>query len=505
MAIKQRSILSIDEESGMGEQSAARLGGDDYQHLYSWYEILPLLDEKSPYDYAYIEHPQAGAADDLTLHPKPGAGIPARFVQVKWHVDYRDQYTFAKLVEVTTGAARSLLRKLFDSWKSLRGSGPLEVWLVSNWSPAPQPDLGAYLSARSPHLNDDFFSKRKPSPVASVRESWAAELGTSEEEAVEFCRALRFQLGFMPEHRLEEQVNERMAFYRLRHGENARAAVLDEIRQRIQKGGDAKRITRAELLAIIDRRELRAEQPDAPAVRLWIHGWDEQGFDVPPTQELDWTPYFDREERRVPTIDEWKDMLMPQLRQARRHFAGLPNGKYIDVRGKLSLTAALAVGAAFPQVAGFSFRAEQPTGGETYLWRSDAPASTKQFRVVEEGGPSGGDVAVGLSVTGRGLADLKRFVAETGMAAFVYAEPATGTGHTAVESASDAVALAHSAKDLIRSVRERYAAGRVHLFLYCPSTFALFLGQILNAVGTVVAYERTADGGYRESVSLRTG
>lgn len=488
----------------MGEQSGTRLGGDDYQHLYSWYEILPLLKENSDYEYAYIEHPEAGAADDLTLHPRAGSGKPTRFIQVKWHVGPWDHYTFENLAEVTSGA-RSLLRKLFDSWKALRRDEPIEVWLVSNWSPAPHPNLGAYLSDRSPHLTDDFFSKKKPSPVATVRESWAAELGASEEEVVEFCRDLRFQLGYMPVHRLIDQLNERMAYYGLRPGDNARAIVLDEIRQRIQRGGEAKRITRADLLEIIERRELRADLPQAPSVRLWAHGWARQGYDVPPTVELDWTPYFDREERRVPSPEEWRTTLLPQLREARERLAALPDGKYVDFRGKVSLTAALAIGASFPQVAGFSFRAEQPTGGETYLWRSDAPPSESRLAVVHEDGSPGDDVALGLSITGHGLPDMRRFAEAAGMSALVYAEPAAGTGPAAVAGAADATALANSAKELIRTVREKYGVRRLHLLVYSPVSFALFLGQVLNAVGTVVTYERTVEGDYQESVTLRTG
>ncbi|QQR48521.1 hypothetical protein JKA73_36385 [Myxococcus xanthus] len=52
----------------MGEQSASRLEGDRYQHLLSWYELLRLLDAGSPFSYGYVEHPEAGSADDVTLH-----------------------------------------------------------------------------------------------------------------------------------------------------------------------------------------------------------------------------------------------------------------------------------------------------------------------------------------------------------------------------------------------------------------------------------------------------
>lgn len=129
----------------MGEQSGSRLEGDRYQHLYSWYELLHLLDEKCPYEYGYVEHPEAGAADDVTLHPYAGSTQPAKYVQVKWHVDQRAAYSFASLTEVLSGA-RSLLEKLFDSWKKLRADGPVEVWLVSNW-PSAQ-DLGGFLRSR---------------------------------------------------------------------------------------------------------------------------------------------------------------------------------------------------------------------------------------------------------------------------------------------------------------------------------------------------------------------
>src|SRR2546421_333494 len=61
----------------VAEQSASRLGGDDYQHLYSWFELLRLLDPESPYESAVVEHPQAEATDDITFHPRKGSQAPA--------------------------------------------------------------------------------------------------------------------------------------------------------------------------------------------------------------------------------------------------------------------------------------------------------------------------------------------------------------------------------------------------------------------------------------------
>src|SRR6266566_1791367 len=84
----------------VGEQSASRLGGDDYQHLYSWSQILQLLDPASRHEFAVIEHPKAGAADDITFHPTSNASAPTLYYQIKWHRDYRYQYSFGSLVRI---------------------------------------------------------------------------------------------------------------------------------------------------------------------------------------------------------------------------------------------------------------------------------------------------------------------------------------------------------------------------------------------------------------------
>ena len=489
----------------MGEQSAARLEGDRYQHLYSWYELLRLLDEDSPYEYGYVEHPEAGAADDVTLHPKAGSGRAARYVQIKWHVDQRDAYSFTSLTKVLSGA-RSLLEKLFDSWKKLRSEGAVEVWLVSNWTWAP--DLGGYLHSRDYTLTDDFFTCGARTKAGKARRAWMRQLRATEEELTEFCRDLRLRLGFAGISDFEETVDERMARYGLRMGENARAVAVDEVRTWIEAGGARKRITREVLLEAVERRNLRARQVGEPAVRLWIHGWGKRGYDRPPTVELDWTGYFDKAARRVPEQEVWDRVLFPDLARAREELADHPGGTYIDFRGKLPLTAVLAAGAAFPEVGGFKLRAEQPTRGENFLWRSDARPSGRSFRYEDqEHHGRGNDLLIALAITGEAREDV-RILAEQlrdVVGAVVYAEPDNGPGDAAVTSNEDAVALAIRSKELIREFRRKCGAARTHLVLYGPATFCLFLGQRLNALGEIVTYERTAGGGYRASVSIKTG
>jgi|SRR5579872_237141 len=489
----------------MGEQSASRLAGDDYQHLYSWFELLQLLPADSPYSHGYVEHPRAGAADDVTLHPREN-GRTAKYVQVKFHVDHSAAYSGSKLVEVQAAEARSVLHKLFDSWRMLKEQEPggVEIWLVSNW--ASTEDLGEFL-LESFSLSKDFFTGGPKSKAGKLRKLWAEQLGTTEEELAEFCRALRLRLGFAGMGELTERVDERMKVNGLRIGKVPQDLAIGIVRGWIQAGGENKRIGRVELEKAIAERGLRADPAETPKASLIIHGWDRRYFDVPPTVELDWTQFFDIESRSVPNQQVWIDTLIPSLKRAKAQLAVVPGANFIEFRGKLPLSALLVVGRALPEAGGFRLRVEQPTAGETYLWGSDAPASRFDMTVSEipVEGP-GKDLLVSVSLTGDAANDVRRLLSEDPrFKLWVDVKPTTGASSTSVKSAGEATAIALQVKELMRQFRVHSGAERIGLILYCPASVALFVGQRLNALGEVVAYERRIAGGYQEAVVIQTG
>jgi hypothetical protein len=71
----------------MANQVAARLAGDDYQHLYAWWHALGLFLPHLELAEVWIEDERAGSFDDITLHYVPTAQRPSHFLQVKFHVD----------------------------------------------------------------------------------------------------------------------------------------------------------------------------------------------------------------------------------------------------------------------------------------------------------------------------------------------------------------------------------------------------------------------------------
>jgi hypothetical protein len=242
---------------------------------------------------------------------------------------------------------------------------------------------------------------------------------------------------------------------------------------------------------------------------LWVHGWVKQIYGDSPTVELDWTEYFDIEAqpRRIAEQTTWDNILLPSLKKAREKLTQGRAASIIDVRGKHSLTTAVAIGTIFPDTRGYILRVEQLTVGKPNLWRSDTSPSDAKFKIIEESGEPGEHLLIALGITGNPLLDVAQLIQYSPVAfsARIYAEPELGTGTQAIHSNADTVALALDAKDLLRRYRHKYHASCIHLILFAPIGFCLFLGQRLRVVGDVICYERVADKNYQPALKLSTG
>lgn len=483
----------------MANQVKSILRGFAYQHIYSFCELVRLLDAESAYDRGRVEDHEAAHTDDVTLYPRPGAAAPARFIQVKWHVDLGQPYSFESLCQRSRGAATSLLQKLYKSWQALRGNGDdLELWLVSTW-PADS-KLGKHI--RDARLQDDLFA----GGGAPALRAWATHLGCSDEELGSFARCLRFRLG-LGDDLLAFVFDALMQAHGLRTGPHAMQTVEAMVGQWVKDGPVE---IRADMLRqAIAEHGLEAGQSQEPRVCLWIHGWKRHTYARPATMEIDCTAYCNREARRIPTSEEWQAIIEPRLADARALCERAHEG-FVDIRGLLPLTLALATGAALPTVAGYRLRFEQFTQGRVALWRSDAtPSSLTWHTELLRDSAAGQDSLVVLAITGNARADIERFVAaadaaDASLGRVILATPNGGADDSALRDDADAVALANEARKLIKQERQNQGASRIHLILYTPAGFALFLGQRLNALGTIVTYERTYDGCYQPSVVLHT-
>lgn len=253
--------------------------------------------------------------------------------------------------------------------------------------------------------------------------------------------------------------------------------------------------------------DLRAPIPNEPKVCLHVHAWVRTEFDRKATVELDWTAHFDRSTRRVGNPDHWRDVLLPELATAAAKLRSAPDGLFVDVRAKAPLTANLAIGFTLSEAAGFSLKTDQMTGGKPQRWTTLAPPSDIHFVVSVKSGGVGPRMLIGVEVTTPIAEELMAFAtgASPGFDSITCLRPSLGYGETAIRSEADAIALAVSAKKMIRELRGTLRGKEIHLILCCPAGLALFIGHRLNALGAVHSYERTTDGGYVHALHLHTG
>ena len=174
------------------------------------------------------------------------------------------------------------------------------------------------------------------------------------------------------------------------------------------------------------------------------------------------------------------------------------------MRGAARLAPWIALGHAFPEVAGYVLEVDQ----RGTRWRTDAAATS--FRLVEtpvDGleAPTGPTdvLAVGLSVTDRVEQDIAAFLAAQPLAGHLRLfAPESGASSSALGSAGDATAFARQAQRLVREAVRDTGANRVLLFYCGPSSGACFLGHWLNAVASEVVVMEHAQPGYAPTFTL---
>lgn len=485
----------------MGEQSASRLEGDRYQHLFSWHLILDLLDPEKEIESVRLEYPVAGAADDVTVHPQQGSKQAARYYQIKWHRDQRSGYSMEILMERTKNTT-SLLEKFWTSWQELQRTGESELWLVSNWSPQPGNLLGSLIQGRDYRLDEKLLSASLRSIKGQWRHQWQSHLEADDASFARFYRSLRFRLGFAAIADLEEVVDRQMRFYGLQQGKGPRGSAVDQIRKWIEQGGASKIITAARLRTKLDELKLWAPKPEEPSVVVIVHTWARRLYDSQADYELDWSAHFDHLSRRVPDSLTWNEELLPELRRVERTISQQTHCRCIRLRGSLCLSAAFAVGQVFSAAGGYSIEVLH----RSEVWRSEAPPDlTYTLTSVEESyDQTASDLLFILSITGDARPHVQDFIKgqQGAFRAGLYLTPAGGPHDYSVQGAARASAIARQTRLELRSALATYKPRVTHLFYFGPRSLAVFIGQKLNACGVIQLYE-FHNPGYTPSCTLR--
>lgn len=486
----------------MPSASSARIKGDEFQHLYTWYRILALRKHGQRAARISIEAPGVGALDDVASHSIDDSGTFSQFCQVKFHVDQRAQYSTELLLQEKPGE-RSLLKKLYGGWQKVAQECTRhEVVLVTNWSWDTDDPFAAMVDGETAAIKAEFLTASVRSGVGKVRKRWIAHLGADPEEFAQFINALRVDFGYSSTKKLIDDVVERMGSIGLRWDDEALADSVQQVRDWIKAGRTD--IDDAELQAAIDRFNLTATQPEPFAV-IHLHTIVHRVFAAPADYVLDWVDLFPGSDDRghVPADSAaWNTMMLPDLLELRKAIDVVPDLRLLRWRGQARLSAWLAAGFVFRQVTGYSLEAQQGP----HLWRTDTPP-TPDFELTEvdlrELG-NGTKLAVGVSVTRDLTEDVLDYLGSRGgeYGAVLFLRPAGPLGPTCFRGAADVTAFAQQAKAAIQQVVRRRQARQLGLFYLGPLSGALFLGHQLNACAPEIQVFEDAAPGYAPSFLL---
>lgn len=242
---------------------------------------------------------------------------------------------------------------------------------------------------------------------------------------------------------------------------------------------------------------------------LHFHNWGVEKYEPEATIELDWSPFFDRQTRRVPDVATWNKELLPKLYEVRESLAKKTADRHILFRGKCALSTAIILGAAFPEIGNWTFELFQPP--QVVPWKSDAEkikSFKPKYEIIEPGSvglTEGKDNVFVFNITGKALDEVVHYFQTNSLPVnkIIAVQPSSQPGTSSIQNDSEAVSLASVSKDILKQMLVKYKAEKTHLFYYGPVGLALFLGQKLSSVGSIQLYEYQ-NPGYVPSCLIKT-
>lgn len=498
----------------MANQVSARLKGDDYQHLYSWYLALELLRPSSHVARICIEDEKAWSADDVTIEYTPESGLPARFHQIKFHVDHRKCYSTASFIEHEPNSS-SLLQKLYKTWQNLRAEAkgrPIEIHFLSNWTWDSDDKLKSCISGSDNAFTDDFYRASDRSQLGQLRQQWVKHLDLEPDDIkdfFEFAGTLRLWLGFACFDWVKRVSMERMAYLGLKSDDSAILVGVGIVREWVKAGTQI--ITADVLREVFARHELYLPPDDEPSVHVYLTTIKDQRFDIDPDFLIDWRHHFvgrpTQKGHSLADPADWNRTLLPELEALETRINAGTSCRLVRARGLARLSAWFAFGFTFSEVNRYTIEVDQ----QGQYWRTDAEPSP-DFTLVLDGPPAGevidGEgsvVAVGISVSGSLADDVRRDLEHRRdkVASLLLIRGSRELGHGCLRGAGDAVSLANSTKSILRDFAKHWGATRLLLYYFGPLAGACFIGHRLNAVCREIQIMENQQPGYEPSFLLQ--
>jgi hypothetical protein len=450
-----------DPRRELASASAARLSGDDYQHLFTLMQAVRLLREDVwGVRRVMMEVDQAGNVDDLIIDyvDKPTLYHQVKFTRLAGEPLEHHWFT-------DSGAARrSPLQRFHRSFIDLTENGVRpHMALVTNRTVAPGDPILRHIDGRDGLLTPRLANAGPTSESGTERAAWADHLGIPEDQLLEMLDHLRVQAGVGSLEQLRDGCAQAMLAAGLRGDAEAVMIGHGAIRELIESGCD--QLDAAAMRTLVEHHSLAGGRPVA---QLHVAAIDRGPFTDSATVTIDWVDRYEgseaRDRRRLKDAVDAPAQMSAELGDARRavEAAGYSD---LSLGGAFRLDVGFALGAEFADTAGFQLSIKQR--GE--VWSSEGEREPFVLEASQRDIGRGEDLTVCLSISNEMADDVCAFIESEDLPVqrILVLAPAAGADRAAIPSAAQARGCAQTALDSIRSA----SAGvpQLHLSSVAPT------------------------------------
>jgi len=461
--------------------SGARIRGDDYQHLFAWFQVIRAIQVGSGITEIGIEDPEAGNADDVTVYTEDQEH---EYYQVKSSVDARETIGLEWLMKPSRSGGPSVVQGFHRLWADGPKQCKPKLFLVTNRLVTDGDPILKMRDGRDGTVVRSLKRARPTSNAGIARKTLAEHLQVCEKEVLFFLENLCFKLGKTHNDWIEMAIPYMFAAG-LRHDEDAVSQGIGIVRGWVTEG--VRKLTTAELRQAVEPLN---RPSDLPAASLLVQAIDRDPMPEAATIALDWASLFpgrEPRERRLPTDRAmWNDRFRPELQQAVKDLRALGHNNVL-VRGYMRLPTWFATGVELGKTADFqvtSFQGQAP-------WSSEGALSAIAIERIDKDLGSGDDLAIGIALAFDLSTDVLAYLHEQqiNVGEYVCLRPAGGANNQAIRNDAEARQWAYEVRDLIRRLVQEYRPSRIHLFLAGPRGAILLLGHLWDRMPTTQLYE----------------
>jgi SMODS-associated and fused to various effectors sensor domain len=483
-----------DPRRELASPSAARLSGDDYQHVFTLMQAVRLLREDVwGVTRILMEVGDAGNVDDLVVEYRDK---PTLYHQIKFSRVAGEPLKETWFTDIGQ-AQHSPLWRFRQSFENLtQGDQRPQMALVTNRTIAPDDPILRHLEGRDGLLTPRLAIPGEKTLSGKARAGWAKHLDVTEKSLLEMLDHLEIHSGMGSLETLREHCAEAMLAAGLRGDIEAVTLGHAAIRDLIEEGCD--QLDAETMRELVGRLSLAADHSTG---LLSVAAIDHVSYPDSANVALDWVDHYvgeePRQRRQLADPDVALVEMTSDLKAGRRVLEAAGYSR-VRVGGAFRLDTAFAIGAELSDTAGYQLSVRQ----REELWSSEGRPKPFDLKAKRTEFAKGDELAVCISISNELDGDVANYIerADLPIDRLVCLVPATGAARDSIIDAAAARGCVQAALDSVRI--EASTSPAIHLFLSAPGGVALLLGHVWNRLPETRVYADLSPG-YEPSFQIR--